>query len=90
MVEYSLCVVVFSFVPYLLNATLGSEELAWRISSAALSRWRPLMKNCFMIAACQGGAHDSGRQTYGHSMVVDPWGVVLGELGSGSAPRPTG
>ncbi len=37
MVEYSLCVVVFSFVPYLLNATLGSEELGWRISSGALA-----------------------------------------------------
>jgi len=37
MVEYSVCVVIFSFVPYLLNATLGSEELAWRISSLALT-----------------------------------------------------
>lgn len=37
MVEYSLCVVVFSFVPYLLEATLGSEEIAWRVSSATLA-----------------------------------------------------
>lgn len=36
-VEYSLCVVVFSFIPYLLNATLGAEELAWRVSSGALA-----------------------------------------------------
>lgn len=36
MVEYSLCVAIFSFVPYLLNATLGSEVLAWRISSVLL------------------------------------------------------
>jgi hypothetical protein len=40
MVEYSLCVAIFSFVPYLLNATLGSEVAAWRISSFALaSTW---------------------------------------------------
>lgn len=37
MVEYSLCVAVFAFVPYLLNAVLASDELAWRISSALLA-----------------------------------------------------
>jgi hypothetical protein len=37
MVEYSLCVAIFAFVPYLLNAALGSEELAWRVSSLALA-----------------------------------------------------
>ncbi len=37
MIEYSLCVVVFSFVPYLLFVVLASQELAWRISSAALA-----------------------------------------------------
>lgn len=37
MVEYSLCVAIFAFVPYLLDATLGSEDLAWRISSVLLA-----------------------------------------------------
>lgn len=37
MVEYSLCVSIFAFVPYLLNATLGSEDLAWRGASALLA-----------------------------------------------------
>jgi predicted amidohydrolase len=32
-----------------------------------------------MIAAAQGGAHEDGRVTYGHSMIVDPWGRVLAE-----------
>jgi hypothetical protein len=36
MVEYSLCVAIFAFVPYLLNAILASHELSWRISSALL------------------------------------------------------
>jgi hypothetical protein len=37
MVEYSVCVAMFSFVPYLLNALLGSDVVAWRISSALLA-----------------------------------------------------
>jgi predicted amidohydrolase len=30
-----------------------------------------------VIAACQGGTHTNGRQTYGHAMIVDPWGEVI-------------
>jgi hypothetical protein len=37
MVEYSLCVAIFAFVPYLIDATVGSEVVAWRISSFALA-----------------------------------------------------
>ena len=48
-----------------------------------LMRARAVENSCFMVAACQGGAHDSGRRTHGHSMVVDPWGDVVGELGVG-------
>lgn len=48
-----------------------------------LMRARAVENTSFMIAACQGGDHDSGRQTWGHSMVVGPWGDVLGELESG-------
>jgi len=35
------------------------------------------------LAAAQGGTHASGRQTYGHSMLVDPWGEVVSELPHG-------
>jgi predicted amidohydrolase len=45
-----------------------------------LMRARAVESSCFVISACQGGEHDSGRRTWGHSMVVDPWGEVLGEL----------
>ncbi|MBT4160455.1 MAG: carbon-nitrogen hydrolase family protein [Gammaproteobacteria bacterium] len=48
-----------------------------------LMRARAVENTCFMIAACQGGVHDSGRRTFGHSMVVDPWGTVLGQLEKG-------
>ncbi len=54
---------------------------------ASLCRARAIENLCYMAAAAQGGYHKSGRETYGHSMVVSPWGEVLGELqrGSGSA-----
>jgi nitrilase len=48
-----------------------------------LVRARAIENNCFVIAAAQGGYHISGRETHGHSMIVDPWGVVLNSLGRG-------
>ena len=38
----------------------------------------------YVIAAAQGGYHANGRETYGDSMIVDPWGVVLDRLPRGS------
>tara|TARA_B100001758_G_C18155772_1_gene476514 strand:+ start:67 stop:615 length:549 start_codon:yes stop_codon:yes gene_type:complete len=49
-----------------------------------LIRARAVENSCYMIAACQGGEHDSGRRTWGHSMVVDPWGRVVDQLGTGA------
>ena len=46
-------------------------------------RARAVENSCYMVAACQGGVHDSGRRTWGHSMVVDPWGRVVAELATG-------
>ena len=43
----------------------------------ALLRARAIENLCYVIAPNQGGFHKNGRQTYGHSMIVDPWGVVL-------------
>ena len=37
-----------------------------------------------MVAAAQAGRHADGRQTFGHSMVVDPWGEVLLDMGEGT------
>ena len=44
-----------------------------------LVRARAIETGCFVLAAAQGGMHESGRETYGHSLVVDPWGRVLAE-----------
>ena len=48
-----------------------------------LLRARAVENQCYVIAAAQGGEHDNGRRTFGHSMVVDPWGKVLGVLEQG-------
>ncbi len=42
-----------------------------------LLRARAVENQCYVIAAAQGGRHENGRRTFGHSMVVDPWGRVL-------------
>lgn len=49
-----------------------------------LVRARAIENMCYVIAPAQGGYHLSGRETYGHSMIVDPWGVVLDQLPRGS------
>lgn len=49
-----------------------------------LVRARAIENLSYMIASAQGGYHANGRETYGHSMIVDPWGMVLDELPRGS------
>src|SRR5262249_32051190 len=44
-------------------------------------RARAIETGAYVLAACQGGLHENGRSTYGHSMVVSPWGEVLAEAG---------
>ncbi len=48
-----------------------------------LLRARAIENLCYLVSSAQGGRHPSDRETYGHSMIVDPWGVVLGELQAG-------
>jgi len=48
-----------------------------------LLRARAVENQCYVIAAAQGGTHENGRRTFGHSMVVDPWGKVLNVLPEG-------
>lgn len=48
-----------------------------------LVRARAIENTCFLLAAGQGGRHDARRETWGHSMIVDPWGVVLAGLAEG-------
>ncbi len=53
------------------------------------AHWEPLLRaraienQCFVIASGQGGTHASGRTTHGHSMLIDPWGVILAEQAHG-------
>ncbi|MGB5737226.1 MAG: carbon-nitrogen hydrolase family protein, partial [Thiohalocapsa sp.] len=49
-----------------------------------LVRARAIENLAYVIAAAQGGYHLSGRETHGHSMIVDPWGTVLSQLPRGS------
>jgi len=48
-----------------------------------LLRARAVENQCYVIAAAQGGTHENGRRTCGHSLVVDPWGEVLGSREEG-------
>ena len=48
-----------------------------------LLRARAIESAAFVIAAAQSGKHEDGRETYGHSLVVDPWGEVLLDMGEG-------
>jgi predicted amidohydrolase len=47
-----------------------------------LLRARAIETGCFVIAAAQGGQHQNGRATWGHSMIVDPWGRIMAEINS--------
>ena len=71
----------------------GMELLALPSAFTAMTgkaHWEPLVRAraienlCYVLAAGQGGYHVNGRETYGHSMIVDPWGQVMNELANGS------
>ena len=48
-----------------------------------LLRARAVENQCYVLAAAQGGHHQNGRRTWGHSMIVDPWGEVLASVTEG-------
>ncbi|MDO5059773.1 MAG: carbon-nitrogen hydrolase family protein [Neisseria sp.] len=48
-----------------------------------LLRARAVENQCYVIASGQGGMHQNGRRTFGHSMIIDPWGEVLAQLPEG-------
>ena len=56
--------------------TVPTGKAHWQV----LMRARAIEAALFVIAAAQAGQHEDGRETYGHSMVVDPWGEVLTEM----------
>lgn len=65
----------FLCVPAAFTKVTG--EAHWHV----LLRARAIETGCFVLAAAQTGNHDNGRQTYGHSLIVDPWGAVLADGG---------
>lgn len=59
-------------------------SLTGRAHWESLLRARAIENLCYMVAPDQGGYHKSGRETYGDSMIIDPWGVVLNRLPHGT------
>ncbi len=60
--------------------TVPTGKAHWNI----LLRARAIEAGAFVVAAAQYGGHEDGRSTYGHSMVVDPWGEILLDMGEGN------
>lgn len=58
--------------------TRQTGEAHWHV----LQRARAIENGCFVIAAAQAGTHENGRETFGHSIVVDPWGRIVAEGGT--------
>ncbi len=58
--------------------TRQTGEAHW----ATLIRARAIENGSFILAAAQGGKHENGRETFGHSLIVDPWGRILAEGGT--------
>jgi deaminated glutathione amidase len=58
--------------------TQKTGEAHWHV----LMRARAIENGCFVFAAAQGGKHENGRDTFGHSLIVDPWGTILAEGGT--------
>ncbi len=55
--------------------TRATGEAHWQV----LLRARAIENGAYVLAAAQGGRHENGRETFGHSLVVDPWGRVIAE-----------
>jgi len=58
--------------------TQQTGEAHWHV----LIRARAIENGCFVLAAAQAGRHENGRETFGHSLIVDPWGRILAEGGT--------
>ena len=58
-------------VPSAFTHTTGQAH--WEL----LLRARAVENQCYVLAAAQGGRHENGRRTWGHSMICDPWGEVV-------------
>lgn len=66
----------FLTVPSAFTQQTGAAH--WHV----LLRARAIETGCFVLAPAQGGTHENGRETFGHSMIIAPWGEVLAEAGT--------
>jgi nitrilase len=64
-------------VPAAFTYTTGAAH--WEI----LLRARAIENQCYVLAPAQGGVHENGRRTWGHSMLIDPWGDIVAVLAEG-------
>jgi deaminated glutathione amidase len=67
-----------SFIAVPSAFTRQTGEAHWHV----LLRARAIENGCYVFAAAQGGRHENGRETFGHSLVIDPWGRILAEGGT--------
>ena len=76
-----------------LYRAFGETDIIWVPSAftatTGKAHWEPLLRAraienlAYVIAPAQGGKHANGRSTHGHSMIIDPWGVILAERDTG-------
>jgi predicted amidohydrolase len=64
-------------VPAAFTYTTGKAH--WEI----LLKARAIENQCYVLASAQGGVHQNGRRTWGHSMLIDPWGEIKAVLSEG-------
>jgi nitrilase len=64
-------------MPAAFTHTTGKDH--WEI----LLRARAIENQCYFLASAQGGTHQNQRQTWGQSMLIDPWGQIMQELATG-------
>ena len=67
----------FLAVPAAFTAVTGRAH--WHV----LLRARAIENQCYVLAAAQGGRHENGRRTWGHSMLIDPWGEIIASVPEG-------
>ncbi len=71
-----MCILIV--VPSAFTYTTGQAH--WEV----LLRARAIENQAFVIASAQGGLHENGRHTWGQTLVVDPWGAILGQHAVGA------
>lgn len=75
--------VLLSMGAQLLTVPSAFTQVTGAAHWEVLLRARAIENQCYVLAANQGGVHNDTRETYGHSMIVDPWGRIVAQLDKG-------